>query len=90
MLDSVLVLDGHLRSMAQLGTDGQGRRGDLGPPTVERGHSGAARTTGRPLPGLGRGRVLGSLGPEDHSGLEFGLNCILDGIDALIAEQDGH
>ena len=32
----------------------------------------------------------GALGPEDHSGLEFGLNCILDGIDALIAEQDGH
>ena len=61
--------------MAQLGTDGQGRRVDLGPPTVERGHSGAAGTTGRPLPGLGRGRVLGS--PRPRGPLRAGVRVEL-------------
>lgn len=83
-LDAVLVLVGHVRSMAQYAANrahgGGAAADDWNAATVRLVSQYSER-----YPALQSAVEDGALSPEDRNGLEFGIQRILDGIEVLIA-----
>jgi AcrR family transcriptional regulator len=81
-IDTVVVLLGHVRSMAQVA--GQDRDGAG---SWNEAMAALVRRHGERYPALLAAVEEGALGAEDRDALEFGLRCVLAGIDALIADR---
>jgi AcrR family transcriptional regulator len=84
-LDAVLVLLGHVRSMAQYAASrahGGMAAGDWNAATVRLVNQHSDR-----YPALRSAVEDGALSPDDRNGLEFGIQRVLDGIEVLIASR---
>jgi AcrR family transcriptional regulator len=85
-LDAVLVLAGHVRSMAQYATNRSGDAGaaggDWNSATVR-----LVKEDSQRYPALLSAVEEGALDAEDTNGLGFGTRCILDGMETLIARK---
>jgi AcrR family transcriptional regulator len=90
LVGAVLAVNGQVRSMAPFAVDQTTGPDDLTPEQWGSALVHLMLEHPEKFPALNTAIAAGAFGPPDGDGMDFGLNLVLDGIEALIARRAGN